>query len=147
MKKLFKFLRVGGKKLFLQAFISMLLVRLGLLLLPFNQLQELIQRAKGLEFLAHDRRNVTIKAIVIAVQRSGRYGMGNAKCLARALTTGILMSIYGFPYKMNIGVAKGEHGNLEAHAWVESKGVIIIGNLPDLTRYTAMSSPEEGLII
>lgn len=147
MKKLFKFLKVGGKKLFLQAFILMLLIRLGLLLLPFRQLQELIQQAKSLGFLACDRQNVTIKAIVVAVQRSSRYGLGNAKCLARALTTGILMSIYGFPYSINIGVAKKEDSNLEAHAWVESQGTIIVGNLPDLSRYTAMSSAREGLII
>ena len=146
MRQLFKPLKFGGKKLLLQAFILMLLVRLGLLLLTFNQLQNLIRQTKSLKFLAYDKPNVTIKAIVIAVQRSGRFGPGNTKCLARALTTGILMSIYGFSYKINIGVAKSENNQLKAHAWVESQGAIIVGNLPDLTRYKPMVPTGEAII-
>ncbi len=148
MKQRFKSLKSGGgKKLFVQAFTLMLLVRLGLLLLPFSQLQNLIEQTKSWKFLAFDAQNVTTRAIVLAIHRSAKYGPGTTKCLARALTTGVLMSRYGFPYQIKIGVAKGKNNQLEAHAWVESKGAVIVGDLPDLSRYIAMSSTERSLII
>ena len=148
MKRLLKLLRSrGGKKLFLQTYITMSLIRLGLLLLPFSRLQELITKVKGWNFLAVASSEVNIRAIVIGVYRSGKYQPGNPMCLARALTTSVLMGIYSLPHQINIGVAKGKDGRIEAHAWVVSKDIVIVGNLPDLDRYTPMSSQGERLII
>ena len=57
------------------------------------------------------------------------------------------MNIYGLPHEVSIGVAKGENGKIEAHAWVVSQGTVMMGNLPDLSRYVPMSTKGEGLII
>ena len=137
----------SGKKLFLQAYILMMLIRLGLLLLPFRRLQDLILKVKRFESIAAGDSQPSLGAIAQSVHRSARYSLGNVKCLAKALTTAVMMSIYGFPYKINIGVAKDDNNNLEAHAWIESDGKVVIGYLPDLFRYIAMSSTGEGLII
>lgn len=137
----------GGKKLFLQAYIVMCLIRLGLLLLPFNRLQNLILKSKKLTWLEIASSEVTVGAIARAVNRSGKYSPGQPMCLARALTTAVLMSIYGFPYQINIGVAKGESGKIEAHAWVTWEGKVMVGYLPDLSRYIPMSAKGKGLII
>ena len=137
----------SGKKLFLQAYILMMLIRLGLLLLPFRRLQDLILNVKRFESIAAVDSQPSPGAIAQSVQRSAKYSPGNVKCLAKALTTAVMMSIYGFPYKVKIGVAKDESNNLEAHAWVESEGKVVVGYLPDLSRYIAMSSTGEGLII
>lgn len=137
----------GGKKLFLQAYISISLIRLGLYILPFHRLQYLIFKAERLKFVSMMIPDATVRAIALSVERSARYSMGNPMCLAKALTTVVLMSIYGFPYQINIGVAKDESNNLEAHAWVESDGKIVVGYLPDLSRYVPMSATGEGLII
>lgn len=150
MRKLRRFLRArkrGGKKLFCQGYIVMCLVRLGLFLLPFNRLQSLVLKSKKLEPLAIDRSTVTVSSIARAVNRSGRYSPGKPMCLARALTTAVLMNIYGFPYQIKIGVAKGESGKIEAHAWVTWEGKVMMGNLPDLSRYIPMSAKGQGLII
>ena len=147
MKKLLLLKHKGGKKLFVQTYVFMMLIRLGLFMLPFRQLQDLISQASRLKVLARLSSNTTISAIVLSVNRSSKYSPGNVKCLARALTTAVLMSIYSFPYKVNIGVAKDKDNNLEAHAWVESQGNAIVGNLPDLSRYVAMSPLGENLII
>lgn len=147
MKKLLKLLKFDGKKLFLQGYIVMSLIRLGLLLLPFKRLQDLVLRSEKLTWLAIPGSGQTIRSIVLAVYRSGKYSPGNPLCLARALTTAVLMNIYGFPCQINIGVAKGESGKIEAHAWVTWEGKVIVGNLPDLSRYVPMSSQGEGLII
>lgn len=145
MKKLLGYR--GGKKLFLQAYIIMSLIRLGLLLLPFSRLQNLIAKSQEWSFLAIASSEVTTRAIALALDRSSKYQPGNPMCLARALTSAVLMGIYSLPYQINIGVAKGENDQIEAHAWVVSAGVVIVGNLPDLSRYTPMSSQGEGLII
>lgn len=147
MKKLLRLLRSsGGKKLFLQSYLIMSLIRFGLLLLPFSRLQDLIAQSQGLTWLAIARSEVSTRAIILAVYRSGKYQPGNPMCLARALTTSVLMGVYDLPHKIHIGVAKAENG-IEAHAWVVSEGHVIVGNLPDLSRYTPMSSQGKGMII
>ena len=151
MEKLLRLLKASrtgrGKKLFLQAYVVMSLVRLGLLLLPFRRLQNLVLNSRKLTWLAFTPAQVTVNRIAQSVARSGRYQPGKPMCLARALTAAILMNIYGFPHQIQIGVAKSENGKIEAHAWVKSGGRTIVGDLPDLSRYVAMSSQAEGLII
>jgi len=148
MKRLLKLAKGSrGKKLFLQTYITMTLVRLGLLVLPFSQLNNLVGKSKRLKFLVLAPQEVNSGRIVQAVYRSSRHQPGSPMCLARALTTAILMNIYDFPYEVNIGVAKGENGKIEAHAWVMSQNTVIVGNLSDLSRYVPMSAKGEGLII
>lgn len=151
MKKLLGLLRNSrtshGKKLFIQTYIVMSLVRLGLLSLPFSRLQSLISQSPKLTWLALTPTQVTINRIALAVYRSSRYQPGKPMCLARALTAAVLMNIYGLPHKIKIGVAKGENGQIKAHAWVKSEGKVVVGNVPELSRYAVMSAQEEGLII
>ncbi|NET54236.1 MAG: lasso peptide biosynthesis B2 protein, partial [Merismopedia sp. SIO2A8] len=64
------------------------------------------------------------------------------KCLARALTTQVFMSRQGYSPQLRIGVAKGEGGQLEAHAWVESQGQVVIGYLGNLSYFTPLPSLE-----
>ena len=135
-----------GKKLFLQTYITMTLVRLGLLMLPFSRLNDLVGKSKQLKFLNFASQEVNVNRIVQAVYRSSRHQPGNPMCLARALTTSVLMSIYDFPHEISIGVAKGENGKLKAHAWVMSQDNVIVGNLPDLSSYVPMSAKGEGMI-
>jgi hypothetical protein len=52
------------------------------------------------------------------------------------------MTRHGFSPQLRIGVAKGETGKLEAHAWIESQGKIVIGYLKDLSRFTPLPSLE-----
>lgn len=136
-----------GKKLFLQTYLVMSLVRLGMLLLPFKRLQNFVSRSQQLTFLAVAPQEVNVSSIARAVERSGHYQPGKPMCLAKALTTAVIMNMYGFPHQVNIGVAKSELGKIEAHAWVVFQSQVIVGNLPDLSRYIPMSKSDRGLII
>lgn len=148
MKRLLRLARNSrGKKLFLQTYAVMTLIRLGLLLLPFKRLQNLVIESKQLTFLALSPQEVNVASIVRAVYRSGRYQPGKPMCLARALTTAVLMNVYNFPHEIKIGVARGENGAIEAHAWVVSYDTVIVGDLPDLSRYIPMSTERKGLTI
>jgi hypothetical protein len=52
------------------------------------------------------------------------------------LAAQVLLSRQGRPAHLQIGVAKSQEGQLEAHAWVESQGWIVIGKLNDISRFT-----------
>ncbi|MBC7984006.1 MAG: lasso peptide biosynthesis protein, partial [Candidatus Obscuribacterales bacterium] len=41
----------------------------------------------------------------------------------------------------------GETGKLEAHAWVESQGKIIIGKRKNLSQYTLLISGEKNRVL
>ena len=68
---------------------------------------------------------------------------GGAKCLAKALTTQVLMERRGCDCAFKIGVAKTDKGELEAHAWIEKDGQVIMGMLPDLDRFKSLPPLEK----
>lgn len=117
-------------------FLLLGLVRLGLLLLSYQKLLHLLDRVSKLN---SEYRAIELDNVVRAVNISTRYMPGGAKCLARALTTQVLMKRQSYTPQLHIGVAKGEQGRLEAHAWIEYEQQIVIGGLPNLARYMPMS--------
>lgn len=126
------------RKLLLEIFVFLSLVRLGLRFLSFLTLQKYLEQIG--QFSPNTSERLSVGKIVWAVETSSRYMPGGVKCLARALTAQTLMKQYGHTSELRIGVAKGETGELEAHAWVEHRGRIVIGYLNDLARYIPMPS-------
>ncbi|MEM6753926.1 MAG: lasso peptide biosynthesis B2 protein [Cyanobacteria bacterium P01_C01_bin.38] len=114
-------------------------IRLGLLLLEFRILLKIVNRLSTLKLPLNTAR---LGQIVWGVNVATRYMPGGAKCLARALTTQVLMSHSGFSPELCIGVAKSDSGELEAHAWIKHQGYVVIGHLPDLPRYIQLPSLE-----
>lgn len=140
MKRLFRLLLLRPNSLWLlfKTFILLGLIRLGLWQLSFANLR------KFLTFFSHrisanSDRQVKVDCIVWAVNKSSQY-MPGVKCLARALTTEVLMNQYGHQPQLRIGVAK-RRGKLEAHAWVESQGQVLIGQLQDLSQFSVLPLP------
>ena len=145
----------GGDRLHIvSAFLLLSLIRLGLGLLPFRVVLKLVQGlshsprvfqndplqgSPGSRSLASPSQSIS--HIVWLVNVSSRYTPGGAKCLARALTTQILLTRQGYLPDLRIGVTKAA-GNLEAHAWVEYQGRVVIGQLNDLSRYLPLPSLE-----
>ncbi|GAB1545530.1 hypothetical protein NUACC21_82060 [Scytonema sp. NUACC21] len=119
-------------------------MRIGLWLLEFRILLKILKKINGAKFLIPiDPTNlVSVGKIVWAVNVASRYMPFGVKCLARALTAQALMNRYGYSSELRIGVAKGEGGKLEAHAWIEYQGRVAIGNLIDLSRFTPLPSLE-----
>ncbi|MBU7583786.1 MAG: lasso peptide biosynthesis B2 protein [Nostoc sp. TH1S01] len=139
MKRLFKLLQLtnSDRQLLWKTFVLLGLVRLGMRLLSFNTLRKLINKLSK----PNPRlEQISFNKIVWAIDASTRYTPGGAKCLARALTCQVLMTRYGYAPELRIGVMKGEAGNLEAHAWIETQGKVVIGYLPDLSRFTLLPS-------
>ncbi|WP_089129886.1 lasso peptide biosynthesis B2 protein [Tolypothrix sp. NIES-4075] len=146
MRRLFKFFRISGsdRQLLVISLIILASIRLGLWLLPFRTLLKLLTKISQPMSNAQIT-NVTVGKIVWTVNAASRY-MPGVMCLARALTTQVMMGRYGHSGQLRIGVAKTERGKLEAHAWVEYQGRVAIGNLQDLSRFIPLPSLE-GVIL
>ena len=65
-----------------------------------------------------------------------------ATCLTQAFAAQILLTRQGYPASLRIGVAKGEGGQFEAHAWVETQGRVVLGG-PQLARFTPLPTLSE----
>ena len=143
MKRLLKFLDLSNsdRLVLIKTFLLLGLVRLGLWLLPYSRLQKILTKISD----HRPPKNQTViesDKIVRAVNISSRYTPGGAKCLARALTTQVLMKQQGYSPRLLIGVAKGEQEQLEAHAWIEYQGEVVMGYLHNLSRYVPLLSRE-----
>jgi hypothetical protein len=71
-------------------------------------------------------------AVIVASQYIPR-----ATCLAQALAAQILLARECYQSNLRIGVAKGDKDQLEAHAWLESDGKVLIGG-SGINRYTVL---------
>ena len=76
--------------------------------------------------------------VVRSVRRCSRY-VPSASCLTQALAAKTVLKRYGQPSTLRIGVAPSDSA-IEAHAWVEIDGRIVLGRLPQQARFSVMSS-------
>ena len=145
MKRLRKFLSLmpSDRRLLVSAALLLGAIRLGLWLLPFQTWRHLlVSRAKTTPELRAGEQ-ASLNRVVWDVTVASRY-MPGVKCLARALATKVLLAHQGYISELRLGVTKSEEGQLDAHAWVESQGRIVIGGLRDLSCYTPLPLQEGG---
>jgi len=129
--------------LLLTTFSLLAAIRLGLFLLPFRILLWLLRTISRPATHASANGINAVRNIVWAVEVSSRCMPGGAKCLARALTAKVLLNWYGYAPDLKIGVAKNNGGILEAHAWIEHQGQVVIGQLNDLSRFIPLSQMQK----
>jgi Transglutaminase-like superfamily len=144
MSKLVKFFRLSSsdRKLLMKAIVLLWVVRIGLWLLPFQRLQNLLAWTTGNITVASEPDTELVQKITLSVKRMSRY-VPVSTCLARALVTVALLEEAGLPASLRIGVARSDARKLEAHAWVESNGKVVIGGShADLSRFTVLHSVE-----
>ncbi|MGF1524564.1 MAG: lasso peptide biosynthesis B2 protein [Leptolyngbyaceae cyanobacterium] len=142
-----KHLRQRDLSLLAIAFFLLNLIRLGLWLMPFRVLCSLLRRISQLakpsgtencKAVQHPQHSRRVTKLVWAIQVAGRYSPGGAKCLARALATQVLMDWHHYRSELRIGVDKTSAGEFRAHAWIEYRGRVIVGNLKDLSQFTPL---------
>ncbi|MEM7590113.1 MAG: lasso peptide biosynthesis B2 protein [Cyanobacteria bacterium P01_A01_bin.83] len=135
MKQLIKLLQLTAKKrqLLIDTYFLLTAIRLGLWLLTFKTLRQRLAKLERVSFLEQDAAE--LNRVIWAVNLASRYQLGGVKCLARALTTQLLLSRRGYPTELRIGVVKTENDQLLAHAWVESNGEIVMGAIRNLAEF------------
>lgn len=125
----------GEQRLLLSAFFWLSVAKLGLSLCSFPTLQRRLSRC------AHARKNlarpVAVPQIIWAVTTAARHFPAACACLPQALAAQVMLGRRNHPADVKIGVAKAEPGKLEAHAWLECDGRIVLGG-PDVSRYALL---------
>lgn len=114
------------RSLFFRAWIFVALIRAGLRLMPFHFLRHWVEhfsRSAGVS-CEPDRRG--IRQVAWAVEAASRRIPGTT-CLPRAMAAHLLLGQRGQPSGLRLGVARKSDGALEAHAWVEVQGRVVIG--------------------
>ena len=129
MKQVRKFLLLPltERGLLLRSVILLSAIRIGLWLLPFRILRRFLDRVACAPAAPHRVNSSPQDRIAWAVTVASRFAPGGSNCLTKALAARVLLARQGCPACLHIGVAKGEGGKLDAHAWVESQGRIVIG--------------------
>src|SRR5262245_46450133 len=119
-----RFLRLPAtdRGLLVAALPLLVALRLALLIVPFGSLRRLLARAAR----TPSRRPGSAERIAWAVQRVGRVP-GLTTCLTQALAAQWMCLRRGIPSRLHIGVRKSPAGKLEAHAWMESGGRLLVG--------------------
>lgn len=160
--KLGKLLRLSAADYLLLACaaLSVCAARLALWLVPFRTLSRIGERkachggtALTVSEGESDRKASASRgfsparaawAVSVASRLVGRQRV----CLVRALAARWMLSLFGYPSELRIGVAKAADGKFSAHAWLESGGEIVIGKaeaqdftpLPPLARNHSQGS-------
>ena len=143
MKRLIEILlfRTSDLWLVLRVFTLLGLVRLGLWLISFSKLRGFLVSIPEKFSFFYDCKK--IDKLIWAINVSSRYMPGKVKCLARALTAEVLLQCNGYFPELRIGVMKEKEGKLEAHAWVENQGKVIIGKLQNLEQFKPLATQKE----
>lgn len=143
MKRLRKFLGLPPteRNLLVTAAFVLGLVRVGMWLLPFRTLRRLLARMAQAPAVRRRGDQLSPDRIAWAVEIASRYVPGGRTCLVQALSTQVLLARQSHSARLRIGVAKGRRGQLEAHAWVESEGKVVIGGV-DVARFIPFSALE-----
>jgi len=139
MRAIQKFTRVPlpDRILLLRAVLLVILIRLGLWAIPFNLLYRLLGgclKSQGSDIHSEER-------LVWAVRAAARR-IPCASCLTQALALQFLMARTGQRSSVQIGIAKDNKGNFEAHAWVEARGRILLNTPAEIARYTRLTSMD-----
>ena len=152
MKWILRFIQIAPQErnLFLKTYVLLTFVRLGLVWRSFNRLRSLLERISS----PHPAAVATIDPlsqrqlvarIQWAINACCKFMPGSVKCLARALTMKTLLDQYNCPSKLMIGVDKNSLDQLEAHAWIEYEGHVVMGQLNDLSRFKPLPNLPQPL--
>jgi len=113
----------------LQAIVLFPCIALGLRLLSFKALCNLLERSLPAVAASStwQRRAETIARLV---QAAATHGVWRTNCLQRSLLLWWLLRRRGIAAELRIGVSR-QTDHFEAHAWVECEGVVL-GDRPDI---------------
>lgn len=146
MKTLAKLMALPApeRSLLFKSLAPMLAMRLGLWTMSYTQARvvaDWMARFRVFSRIGDDAAKPSPEKIAWAVATVSRVVPRGGNCLVRAMATEILLKRYGYASTLKIGVAKPAAGQFEAHAWLESDGVVVIGDF-QLDRFVPLSQPD-----
>ncbi len=127
--------------LLVRATVQLGAISIGLRLLPLQTLRRLMARGSRPSATLHGADACSPDRIAWAVSVASRYVPGGGTCLPQALAVQLLLEREGHAARLHIGIAKDDTRQLQAHAWVESQGRVVIGG-SDVGRYTPLMAVD-----
>jgi len=122
---------------------AVLLTRAGLTLLGYGRMRRLIAQFGRPPGSTPEPSPDEVDRVTWAARAVGQRVLGDKPCLTEAMVAQLLLSRMGLAAKLQIGVRRGRQGELEAHAWIEHRGRILIGDCAGLERFSRL--PPLGL--
>ncbi len=131
-----RFLRLPApdKALLMTAAVLVISSRVALWLFPYRVVRERLNRRKTIS-----KKTLSCSRIAWAISAVSRFVPG-ATCLTQAVAAEALLRSHGYAPNLHIGVTKNKSQALEAHAWIEVHGDIILGNA-GVERFTPLRAP------
>ena len=127
--------------LFLRAYVLVWFIRLALWVRPFPKMHAWATKVRQSKMGEHPLDSRSVYKVVWAVSAAARR-VPKATCLTQALATQIMLGRRGHKTSLQFGAVKAGD-KLEAHAWIERDGNVLIGfndNFNDLIRFPALDS-------
>lgn len=109
------------QRILLKTLLLMVKVRLMLWFMSFPRIQ------KSFKYIKPTDTDKAAKSNIIWAVKVASHYVPRTTCLTNALTGYSLFSQYGYPSLVKIGVDKSSEGEFEAHAWLEYKDEVVIG--------------------
>lgn len=110
-------------------------MRAALAVMPFSRLQRFVSRPQARPRRAGLTRQRKVLALL---ERVGHRMLRPRPCLPQALAGKWLHQRWGMEAELRIGVVKTSEGTLQAHAWLERDGRIILGRIPSIDDYKVL---------
>lgn len=145
MKRAARFLTLSRTEwaLWFESTVLLVVIRLGLCFLPFQTLRRILARWAKATNPSEKNNRVPLNHVIRAVERASRYLPMKGTCLMQALAAQTLLSQAGYPARLSIGVKRDKGRKFEAHAWLESEGVVVVGGrVPELEGYTPLLAAD-----
>ncbi len=133
LRKIRKFTKLSSeeKKLFLEAYLMLGIMRASILSISFKRLTHSLEHLPNKEEITVLNKEENAKAIAVgkAITRAAVYTPWESACLAQALTAQKMLQKRGIPGVFYLGAAKDveNKGNMKAHAWSQCGETIITG--------------------
>jgi hypothetical protein len=107
----------------------LLAARVALRTIPFRRVLRFVgQRPTGPTPPISPLEDPGVQRTLWALEAVGNRLFPRNPCLTQAVVAQRLLLRRGWPAELRIGVRKGETSALEAHAWVESGGKVVMGS-------------------
>lgn len=109
--------------------------------LPFRRVQRLMAGQARAPKSSAGLSPEAERRLLWAVAAVGRRLLPNRPCLPQALAAQWLLRRWGArPARLQIGVARADDGSIEAHAWLERGGEVLIGGAASPRLYHTLST-------
>ena len=130
MKKFVK-LSIEEKKLFVEAYAMLGMIRTTILTTSFKHMIRTLEQESELNVVSrlNDEQMETAKLVGEAIMRASVYTPWKSACLAQSLTAQKMLQKRGISGVFYVGVMKNDKENeVNAHAWAQCGDCIITGN-------------------